>query len=310
MRWVLKAAPFSLAALGGILEHRYVPEGGEITIFQDLISGLPKRSRMFEEGTWLWQLGMRIKRSDPLRALFHAHSDPVLSAALEASDDGRDFLAQYRGFLRDFDHRGHADRDMEAIAHLLMGSLKAEVFLFDLNYTHRLLVLRDAERWVYDCFTLARKHTVAELGRRLGERGLLAAPRDHVEDWPLPIIVLDTQPGHEGGTLCADVWPGWQRRPTDQPSSPCITHRFAAALALWMRSISTMQRRSRRSPRAIATSSACCAGMSIAPYRHASPALSPRQIRVPRSRSRLLCVLPRKRLISSSRRASNSMGGP
>ena len=220
-------APFSLAALGWMLEHWYVPEGGEITVFQDLISGLPKRTRMSEESAWMWQLGMRIKGSDTLRALFHAHPGAAFFTALEANEEGRGFLAQYRKFLQDFGHRGHADRDMyydrrcenpqldynalrailasdddaptfeelearqirrrqdstakvvEVIQRQLLGSLKAEVFLFVLNYTHRFLLLRDDERWVYDRFTLAKKHAFAELGRRLCERGQLSAPRDH-----------------------------------------------------------------------------------------------------------------------------------
>ena len=221
------AAPFSLAALGWMLEQWFVPEGGDLAIFQDLISGLPKRTRMSEESAWLWQLGMRIKRSDALRALFHDHPGAAFFPALEQHEEGRAFLTEYRTFLKDFGHRGHADRDMyydrrcenpqidytalrailvsdddaptfedlearqirqrnnstakvvAAIQRQRLGSLKAEVFLFVLNYTHRFLLLRDDERWVYDRFTLAKKRAFSELGRRLCERGLLADPRDH-----------------------------------------------------------------------------------------------------------------------------------
>ena len=42
--------------------------------------------------------------------------------------------------------------------------------MFILNYTHRFFLLHDDERWVYDCFTLAKKHAFAELGQRLYER--------------------------------------------------------------------------------------------------------------------------------------------
>ena len=221
------AAPFSLSALGWMLQHWYVPAGGDISVFQDLISGLPKRTRMSQESAWMWQLGMRIKRSETLRALFHAHPGAAFFTALESAAEGRAWLIEYRNFLKDFGHRGHADRDMyydrrsenpqldytalrailaadddaptfeeleerqirrrkastaqvvEVIQRQLLGSLKAEVFLFVLNYTHRFLLLRDDERWVYDRFTLAKKRVFAELSRRLCERGQLAGARDH-----------------------------------------------------------------------------------------------------------------------------------
>jgi pyruvate,water dikinase len=56
-----------------------------------------------------------------------------------------------------------------------LGGLKAEVLKFVADYSDRFLMVRDNERAFVDRSTFAAKRALAELGRRLAERGLLPA---------------------------------------------------------------------------------------------------------------------------------------
>jgi pyruvate,water dikinase len=56
-----------------------------------------------------------------------------------------------------------------------LGGLKAEVLKFVADYSDRFLMVRDNERAFVDRSTFAAKRALAEVGRRLAERGLLPA---------------------------------------------------------------------------------------------------------------------------------------
>ena len=56
-----------------------------------------------------------------------------------------------------------------------LGGLKAEVLKFVADYSDKFLMIRDNERAFVDISTFAAKRALAEVGRRLAERGLLGA---------------------------------------------------------------------------------------------------------------------------------------
>lgn len=80
-------------------------------IYADLITGLPRHTWALKENLALWQLAERIRHCATLTALFEQKRDGEFFAACADSEDGRDFLAAYEGFITLYGHRGHAERD-------------------------------------------------------------------------------------------------------------------------------------------------------------------------------------------------------
>lgn len=104
-------AAAALGALNKILRDWYT--GDNAFAFQDLISGLPKRTLMVEESIDFWETAQILRRSPALTALMDEHEDAAFFEALEGSEEGRAFLEHYRTtLLGRHGHRGHADRDI------------------------------------------------------------------------------------------------------------------------------------------------------------------------------------------------------
>lgn len=104
-------AAAALGSLNKVLRDWYT--GDNAFAFQDLISGLPERTLMVEESIDFWETAQIIRRSPALTALMEEYEDGVFFAALEGSEEGREFLAHYRtNLLEKHGHRGHADRDI------------------------------------------------------------------------------------------------------------------------------------------------------------------------------------------------------
>lgn len=80
--------------------------------FQDLVSGLPARTRVSREIHEMWELAEAIRRSPSLRQTFDRDPGGGFFDAAASDPNGPAFLAAYSRFLDEFGHRGHADRDM------------------------------------------------------------------------------------------------------------------------------------------------------------------------------------------------------
>ena len=102
-------APFALGLLGDLLGKWYDGDAG--WAFADLCSGLPEQTITLKENHELWDFGNRIRSSPTLGGLLEQHSGADFFTALEQSEEGRAFLAEYRPWLAKRGHRGHADRD-------------------------------------------------------------------------------------------------------------------------------------------------------------------------------------------------------
>ena len=103
-------APQSMSALGIMLAKWY--DGDNPSVFQDLISGLPKRTAAAQETIDLWNVAQAIRESTALTEIFNAASPTDWESGFEATEEGRALLTQYRTFKDRYGHRGHADRDI------------------------------------------------------------------------------------------------------------------------------------------------------------------------------------------------------
>lgn len=86
-------------------------KGSNALIWQELISGLPSNLQS-QENHAFYELTERIRSSDLLMKTFKEHEGAAFFAELEHSEEGYAFLDQYRKFLVNHGHRGHADRDL------------------------------------------------------------------------------------------------------------------------------------------------------------------------------------------------------
>ena len=98
----------ALGTLGVALKKWY--DGSNPAAYQELISGMPN-TLMVQESRAQWHLADHIRRTPALLSLFRNIDGPAFFAAAADSVEGRAFLEQYRGFLREHGHRGHQDRD-------------------------------------------------------------------------------------------------------------------------------------------------------------------------------------------------------
>lgn len=91
-------------------------DGDNAYAFQDLISGLPKRTAMLQEQVELWELADLVRRTPQLRALLaDAPDGAAFFAAVRDpahADWAGGFADAYARFLADHGHRGHQDRDV------------------------------------------------------------------------------------------------------------------------------------------------------------------------------------------------------
>ena len=78
----------------------------------ELMSGVPKRTITQRENHLLWELSEEIRRSPELKTAFEAHEGASFLAAIKGTAAGDAYLANYRGYVNEFGHRGSADRDL------------------------------------------------------------------------------------------------------------------------------------------------------------------------------------------------------
>ena len=103
-------APLTFALLQEILKNWY--SGDNEYAFADLMTGLPERTEMLQELVDQWELAEEIRNSPKLVAALDKFEGAAFFAELENSEEGRDFLDHYRGFLALHGHRGQQDRDL------------------------------------------------------------------------------------------------------------------------------------------------------------------------------------------------------
>jgi pyruvate,water dikinase len=100
-----------VVSLLGLIVFKWY-DGDNPLAFTDLITGAPKRTITQEENVALWNMSKKIRQSPQLRELFETRENGAFFAELENSEEGRDLLADYRRFIAEHGHRGHADRDI------------------------------------------------------------------------------------------------------------------------------------------------------------------------------------------------------
>ena len=82
-------------------------------LFQDLISGMPRRTKTAEETHAVWHVVKALRANPALIRLFEEHRGVGFFDRLQDSDEGRAFLQLYKAeLLIPHGHRGHADRDL------------------------------------------------------------------------------------------------------------------------------------------------------------------------------------------------------
>lgn len=94
------------------------------------------RTRSVDATTGLWKLGRTIRNNPGLKTMFEQTDPKELVAALDASDDGKAFLAQFNEFLFEFGWRSDAVYDMADITwreepSIPLGALKGYIDLPD-----------------------------------------------------------------------------------------------------------------------------------------------------------------------------------
>lgn len=103
-------APLTFAMLQEILKSWY--DGENAYAFEDLMTGLPKRTEMLQELIDQWELAEEIRKSPVLLDNLATNEGADFFAELQNSEDGRNFADLYRDFLALHGHRGHQDRDL------------------------------------------------------------------------------------------------------------------------------------------------------------------------------------------------------
>jgi len=103
-------ASVALGLLGVMLAKWYT--GDNPAVFTDLITGAPERTVTMEENVQLWKLANLLRNSPALLKTFRDIEGAEFFAALEGSEEGAEWLVDYRAFVAHNAHRGHADRDI------------------------------------------------------------------------------------------------------------------------------------------------------------------------------------------------------
>ena len=100
-----------MGLLGLILQHWY--DGGDPRmVFGQLIAGSQVQTDTLKENLALWRFSEQIRGSEVLMETFQKYQGADFFTALEESEEGRSFLAEYRPWAEEYGHRGEADRDM------------------------------------------------------------------------------------------------------------------------------------------------------------------------------------------------------
>jgi pyruvate,water dikinase len=100
-----------MGLLGLVLQHWY--DGGDPRLaFSQLLAGSQVQTDTLKENLALWRFSEQIRGSYVLMETFQKHEGADFFTALEASEEGRGFLAEYRPWAEEYGHRGEADRDM------------------------------------------------------------------------------------------------------------------------------------------------------------------------------------------------------
>lgn len=106
--WVY--SPFAFGVLREMLDKW--ARGPTDVAFQEIISGLPQRTAMLEESIAVWELARVIRESLELTTLLRENPGVAFFERCQETGAGRDFLSRYERFVRRWEHRGHADRDL------------------------------------------------------------------------------------------------------------------------------------------------------------------------------------------------------
>jgi rifampicin phosphotransferase len=87
-------------------------DGDKSGIFIDLVTGTTKQTFSVREALALWRLANEIRSSELLRRLFETNVGADFFSKLLTCEEGRNFLARYDAFAKEYAHRGHSDRDI------------------------------------------------------------------------------------------------------------------------------------------------------------------------------------------------------
>ena len=104
--------PMALSLLGGMIAKWY--EGTNKFILSDLITGLDKPTITLKENAELWKLANLIRDNEALRALFSRYEGSLFFEKIKDEPAAAEFNQAYAGFISEFGHRGHSDRDIYA----------------------------------------------------------------------------------------------------------------------------------------------------------------------------------------------------
>jgi phosphohistidine swiveling domain-containing protein len=102
-------APVALALFTWMIENWYAEGNATLTT---LVTGLPRDTYTVLQNRALQALADEIRASDEMQDLLGQFKDAEFFSRAEGSFGGTAFTEKYRRFLRDFGHRGHADRDI------------------------------------------------------------------------------------------------------------------------------------------------------------------------------------------------------
>lgn len=97
--------------LAKILQRWYGNEDWQQVLGQ-LLTGSDEQTDTLKENTALVGFAKRIAGSEVLLQTFREYRDGEFFAQLETTPEGREFLAEYQPWAREYGHRGEADRDM------------------------------------------------------------------------------------------------------------------------------------------------------------------------------------------------------
>ncbi|MFA5630122.1 MAG: PEP/pyruvate-binding domain-containing protein [Porticoccaceae bacterium] len=82
------------------------------SIFADLMTGLPEHSSAIKESMTLSAFAQEIKSSPFLLDLFEKHPGSAFFEEIKKHDTAKEFSKKYTAFIKEYGHRGQADRDI------------------------------------------------------------------------------------------------------------------------------------------------------------------------------------------------------
>lgn len=100
----------AMSLLGYMVTKWY--SGSNTNAIGELLAGSNRQTDTLKENHALWAFAETIRHDSALLKAFREHRDGEFFAALEGFESGRAFLAEYQPWALEYEHRGHADRDM------------------------------------------------------------------------------------------------------------------------------------------------------------------------------------------------------